>query len=316
MTKPLFQLGSFQFDLANGSPQTLDWQADYRWEEQGRLLRDPANQFVGPGGQTITLDGVLFPGFSGRQSTMEQLRAIARDGKPLMLTDGMGKVYGKWAIKSLREGKGVFMDNGAARQIDFNITLVFYGEDNPGQAASPLSTAPSNTLADLASQATAGLNFTDAGSAFNAIDWSQATQWQGLSQQAAGAGFSLGQLGMIASTGAQIASQVASGNYVNAALSTFGLFGFNPAQATGWQQLGISAANLAQSYINGQGPAGMALAVEAMATVGAPAMVQAGVLAPSDTTAINRLLEAASTVTTLLTVDPKITDSLRPLVLP
>lgn len=316
MTKPLFQLGEFQFDLANGSPQTLDWQADYRWEEQGRLLRDPAQQFVGPGSQAITLDGILFPGFSGRQNTVEDLRALAREGKPLMLTDGLGKVYGRWAIKSLREGKGVFMDNGAARRIDFSIQLVFYGEDSPGEAASPFSIQPTGNLANLASQATAGLNFTGAGSAFGAIDWSQATQWQGLTQQAAGAGFSLGQLGMIASTGAQIATQVASGNYVNAALGTFGLFGFNPAQATGWQALGVNAANLAQSHLNGAGPAGMALAVEAMANVGAPAMVDAGVLAPGNVTAVTRLLEAAATVTTLLTVDPKITDSLRPLVLP
>lgn len=316
MTKPLYQLGDFQFDLANGAPQTLDWQAEYRWEEQGRLLRDPAQQFVGPGGQTITLDGVLFPGFSGRQSTMEQLRGIARQGQPLMLTDGLGKVYGKWAIKSLREGKGVFMDNGAARQIDFNIQLAFYGEDNPGLAASPFSVAPSSSLAGLTAAALAPTAFTEAGSAFSALDWSQAVQFQGLTKQATASGFSLGQLAGLAATGAQLASQVASGNYVSAALNTFGLFGFNAGQATGWQQLGINAANLAQSYLNGAGPAGMALAVEAMATVGATAMAAAGVLAPADVQAVGTLLESAATVTTLLTVDPKITDSLRPLVLP
>ena len=74
MARPLFQLGSFQFDLPNGVPQTLDRTAEYRWEVQDRLLRDPAAQFMGPGSQQITLDGVLFPGFSGRQTTMETLR--------------------------------------------------------------------------------------------------------------------------------------------------------------------------------------------------------------------------------------------------
>ena len=74
MARPLFQLGDFQFDLPNGVPQSLDRTAEFRWEQQDRLLRDPALQFMGPGAQEITLDGVLLPGLSGTQGTMETLR--------------------------------------------------------------------------------------------------------------------------------------------------------------------------------------------------------------------------------------------------
>jgi len=143
MTKPLFQLGDFQFDLPNGVPQKLEWDANYRWEEQGRLLRDPAQQFVGPGSQQITLDGVLYPGFSGKQNTLEDLRKIAVKGEPLMFTDGLGKVYGQWAIKQLKESKGTFAEGGNAREIGFNILLVYYAPDKPAPAASPLAVVPS-----------------------------------------------------------------------------------------------------------------------------------------------------------------------------
>ena len=36
---PLYQLGSFQFNLPNGSPQNVDRNDAYRWEQQDRLLR-------------------------------------------------------------------------------------------------------------------------------------------------------------------------------------------------------------------------------------------------------------------------------------
>ena len=313
-SRPLFQLGSFQFDLPNGAPQTLDWNADYRWEEQGRILRDPAQQFVGPGSQTITLDGVLYPGFSGRQSTMEELRGIARDGQPLMLTDGLGRVYGQWAIKQLREGKGVFAPGGGARQIGFNISLVFYGEDNPGQAASPLSVQPSGPLAGLTSAATQAANFTGVGSAFGALDWSQALSFRELTQQAATSGFSLGQLAGIASTGARIASQVSSGDYVETALATFGMLGIPAAQQPAWAQIGINAPALAQSYLSGNGPTGMSLALDAAAAVGAPALQQLGIVQSADLPAVGSLLTSAATVSELLRVDPFVTDTLEQLI--
>jgi uncharacterized protein len=314
MTRPLFQLGSFQFDLPNGVPQTLDRQADYRWEEQDRLFREPAAQFLGPGSQAISLSGVLFPGFSGRQSTMEQLRQQAAQGAPEMLTDGLGRIYGKWGIRRVREQQNTFAPGGGARQISFDVELVKYAEDNPGQAASPLSVQPGSPLASAVSQAVGEATFQGPGSAFDAIGWSQAVQFQGLTQQATQSGFSLGQLATIASTGAQIASQVNSGSYVSAALRTFGLLGIPVSQSGAWAQIGINAAGLAQSYATGRGPTGMALALSAASLAGTPALAASGIVRPDDVASINTLLKAAATVGTILEVDPKTTAALRPLV--
>lgn len=302
---PLYQLGSFQFNLPNGSPQTVDRNDAYRWEQQDRLLREPANQWLGVGTREITLDGVLYPGFSGRQGTMQTLRDMAERGEPYMLNDGRGRVLGRWCIVSIREGRSVFVAGGDARQIDFSIRLVRYGEDNPGAKGSPLSVT---ALVKAAAAPTA--NFTAAGSAFNSLDWAQSFQWQGLTQQATQqAGFNLGQLSAIGRTAPVPGSQV------NTTLQTFGLNGFTPQAAAGWGSLGVNAANLATTFTNGQGPAGIASVLGLARNAGAPALTSAGIVNPQHTSAINALLQQAATLGSILDVDPAITNAVRASVL-
>lgn len=310
MSKPLYQLGDFQFDLPNGSPQSIDWNDDYRWEQQDRLLREPAQQWLGVGTREATFEGVLFPGFAGRQSTVQMLRTMAERGEPYMLTDGNGRVYGRWCIKALREGKSVFMDNGDARRIAFTMVLVRYGED--ANKGGPAAAGQIPGLEGFSLPVIPGLGqFLPAG---GFTDWLKGGPVQPLVQAATGGGFSLGQLAGMASTGVGLASQISSGNYVGAALGTFGLFGIDAAKAGPWAQVGINAANLAQSYAQGNGPTGMALAVEAASLAGAPALQSLGIVSPQDSQAISSLLNSAATVGEILKVDPQVTDTLRPLI--
>ena len=298
MTRPLFQLGSFQFDLPNGVPQSVDWDAGYRWEEQGRLLRDPAQQFVGPGSQTITLDGVLFPGFSGKQGTLSDLRNLARTGKPLMLTDGLGKVYGKWGIKQVREGKSTFAPGGGARQITFNVQLVYYAEDNPGQSASPLSVQPGGGLATSLAGGIAA--FAGAGSAQKALEAVTGPALANVTSQATKAGFNLGQL-------AGVARAVGGGDYVGGALGVFGLAGGTVGQSA-WSQLGIDAARMAQSFAQGRGPAATSIGMEALRLASPTVFNQ---VAGGNAPAIQQMVSAASSLSPLLAVDPKIVNAVR-----
>jgi phage protein U len=302
---PLYQLGSFQFNLPNGSPQTVDRNDAYRWEQQDRLLREPANQWLGVGTREITLDGVLYPGFSGRQGTMQTLRDMAERGEPYMLNDGRGRVLGRWCIVSIREGRSVFVAGGDARQIDFSIRLVRYGEDNPGAKGSPLSvTALAKTVAAAPS------NFTGDGSAFNSLDWAQSFQWQGLTQRATQeAGFNLGQLAAIGATG------LVPGSQVNTTLNTFGLNGFTPQAAAGWATLGVNATNLAQTFTAARGAAGLASVLDVARITGVPGLTSAGIVNPQDAGAIGALLSQAATLGSILDVDPAITNAVRALVL-
>ena len=304
MARPLFQLGDFQFDLPNGVPQTLDRTAEFRWEQQDRLLRDPALQFLGPGAQEITLDGVLLPGLSGTQSTMETLRTLAARGEPLMLTNGNGRVFGRWAIRQIREGQGTFAPGGGARQISFSIALGRYVEDNPGQAASPLalanSSAPSGTLAQLA----AGVGqFTAPGGAFEAISLNGLSSLAALpvSPQAAGLGF--GQV-------AAIARAITNRDYVGAALGAFGLAGLDPQQVTGWLGQGINAVQLVEQVAQGRGAPAIAVALDALRPAASGALQAIGGSGPAGA-ALGDMVRNAATITTILDVDPFTTAAVR-----
>lgn len=309
MTRPLFQLGSFQFDLPNGVPQTLERTAGYRWETQDRLLRDPAVQFLGAGSQEITLDGQLFPGFSGRQSTMETLRELATQGQPQMLTDGIGRVYGKWAIKQIREGLGTFAPGGGARQIGFTINLVRYVEDNPGQAASPLSMNNASSYAGIASNALAGLQaLTAPGSAFSSLSWASSPQTVATAVAAQNAGFSLGQLGAITNS-------IANNDYVGAALGAFGLSGLSTAQQGVWGQLAINGAQLAQQMAQGRGAPAMSVALDALRPATSSMLTTLSGSA-GGASALQALVRDAATIVTMLDVDPFITDAVRQVVQP
>lgn len=300
MARPLFQLGSFQFDLANGVPQTLDRTADYRWDVQERLLRDPATQFLGPGSQEITLDGVLYPGFSGRQTTMETLRELAAKGEPQMLTDGLGKVYGKWAIRRVQEGLSTFAPGGGARQISFGISLVRYSEDNPGEAASPLSMSN----ASYATKGAEGFpSLTGQDSAFKAVDWAKNPQYSVASTQAQKGGLNLGQL-------ASISRSIANQDYVGAALNAFGMNNLSSGQQGVWTQLGLSAAQMAQEWAQGRGAPTMAVALDALRPATTSMLNTLGG-SPENGSALASMIRDAATLGTLLDVDPKITDAVR-----
>lgn len=309
MATPLFQLGSFQFDLPSGVPQTLERSADYRWEGQDRILREPAYQFIGPGNQEITLDGVLYPGFTGRTSTMETLRTLAAKGEPQMLTDGLGKVYGKWAIGSIREGLAVFAPGGGARQITFSIRLSRYGEDNPGAAAAPLSMAlgqnPLNPFAaglDLAS----GLK--SVGSAFDATVWARSLPFQvpALAAATKAAGFNLGQL-------ANIARSVGNKDYVGAALGAFGVAGLNINQSNAWTQLGLNAAGIVQQMALGRGAPAMSVMLEALRPVTYQTLQQLGG-SIGGANGLRNLVRDAATISSILDVDPHVTATVRQVV--
>ncbi|TGH28143.1 MAG: phage tail protein [Aphanocapsa feldmannii 277cI] len=147
MAGALFQLGRIQLSLTGGAPSELSYQAAYRWAPQNRIGRLPAMQFLGAGHQAITLKATLYPSQFGRQSTVDDLRALADSGDPQILSDALGRVYGPWCVKSVREDRQAFLANAAARQIAVKISLTAYGDDEPGDRASPLSTTISSVPA-------------------------------------------------------------------------------------------------------------------------------------------------------------------------
>jgi len=125
----MMALGAFRFGVLGGSYQEASRKASYRWEQQDRLGRDPAQQYLGPGAEEITLSGVILPHYRGGLRQVEAMRAIARTGTPLMLVDGLGWVWQRWVITEVTETKSVLFADGTPRRIEFRVVLRSYGED-------------------------------------------------------------------------------------------------------------------------------------------------------------------------------------------
>lgn len=161
-------LGSYRFSLSTAAYRALERHASWRWPAQERLGAHPVRQYTGPGEQVIRLDGVIHPhyggllglpnllarvpplaggigylgkinsgltrlglGIPGRTGTwaLERLRQDADSGRPLMLVDGRGRVWGYWAITELQETETRHFADGQALAVDFGVTLAYYGED-------------------------------------------------------------------------------------------------------------------------------------------------------------------------------------------
>lgn len=142
MIEIMMALGPFRFSVNTAAYQSLRRASQYRWPAQERIGRAPARQFVGVGGETITLEGAIYPyadeplldqlvngHVASGADQLDLLRELASEGKPLLLTDGRGKVWGQWCVESVDETQTVFFANGSPRKIEFNLSISSYGED-------------------------------------------------------------------------------------------------------------------------------------------------------------------------------------------
>tara|TARA_R110002012_G_scaffold321621_2_gene550169 strand:- start:8213 stop:8656 length:444 start_codon:yes stop_codon:yes gene_type:complete len=129
----MMSYGMFVFGLSTAAYQELQRQTTWRHASQSRINARPTRQFLGPGDDTINLTGTLLPMFTGGQQNLDQLRALADQGKAWPLIEGTGTYYGMFVIESLGENKSEFFRDGAAKQIDFDIKLARIDEGRTDQ---------------------------------------------------------------------------------------------------------------------------------------------------------------------------------------
>ena len=115
--------GMFVFSIPTATFQKLQRQTDWNHVNNNRVGDMPAYQYAGKGEDVITLNGSIVPQF-GSQLSLTALRLMGDTGKSFPLVDGRGKIYGMWALKSLGDEYEHFYKDGAARKVDFNLTLV------------------------------------------------------------------------------------------------------------------------------------------------------------------------------------------------
>lgn len=133
-------LGVFPFMIDTMAYDKLERSYEYKWASQDRLphpllkkigVGGPALQYFGPGAQTISINGTIYPGQAGMKSSLVLLRWLAELGKPYLLVTSEGKIMGWWVIKSISETsseykKSVglpFLGTVVPRKVEFNMTL-------------------------------------------------------------------------------------------------------------------------------------------------------------------------------------------------
>lgn len=119
----MMAFGQFVFGLHTIAYHELQRQTSWRHPSTSRISARPARQYLGPGDDTITLQGLLAPEFCGSTISLDQIREMGAAGSAWPLVDGNGIVHGQFVIESLNETSSIFMDNGKARRIEFQIQL-------------------------------------------------------------------------------------------------------------------------------------------------------------------------------------------------
>ncbi|MGZ4954448.1 MAG: phage tail protein [Methylobacter sp.] len=129
MTDVMMRLGAFNFSISTAAYQSFSRSTAYRWQAQERFGQIPAQQYTGPGEDSITLAGDIYPDFAGGLHQIDDMRTEAAKGQPLLLVDDNGYVWKKWVIQSIEENKDTFLSNGVARKQSFTLKMTQYGED-------------------------------------------------------------------------------------------------------------------------------------------------------------------------------------------
>lgn len=119
----MMALGMFIFSLETLAYQELQRQTEWRHGSTSRIGTNPARQFLGRGDDSITMPGILLPALAGTPLSLDTLRAMADTGKAWPLIEGTGRILGIWVIESMSETKTLFFTDGAARRIEFTISL-------------------------------------------------------------------------------------------------------------------------------------------------------------------------------------------------
>ena len=123
----LLSLGGFIFEVSGPSYEGLEHSSDARWAKLDRLDAKPARQFVGPGDETVYLDGTIYTRFGKGFGQIEAMRVAAGFGQPLMLVSGYGRVFGRFVILRVGSSQNFFLPDGSPQKAVFSIELGAYG---------------------------------------------------------------------------------------------------------------------------------------------------------------------------------------------
>lgn len=140
MPDVMLALGDFRFSIDTAAVGSIERATAWRWPAEERTGAAPVRQYTGPGEETLTLRGVIYPDHRGGLGQVDRMREMAGTGAALRLVDGWsGRDRGLWVITRIRETVRRFWPNGRPRRQEFLIELAAYHRDDSfvGPIAAP-----------------------------------------------------------------------------------------------------------------------------------------------------------------------------------
>jgi phage protein U len=126
----MMMLGPYMFSVGTASPQLVNRNTTYHWPAQERVGKRPLLQWTGPGDERMEIAGVIYPHYRGGLRQVQAMRELAGLGKRWLLVDGLGVVYGLFAIVEIDETGVLYDAKGAPRRISFRLQLEYAGDDD------------------------------------------------------------------------------------------------------------------------------------------------------------------------------------------
>lgn len=131
-------LGQFVFQLDTLTYQQFKRRTAWKHPTQSLVGARDASQYLGPGEDTITLDGSVVPEFAGDHLQLDVLRYMANTGAAYALVEGTGTIYGAFVVTEIEETRSIFHEDGTPRRIEFGIGLRRIDMDEDGRDADAL----------------------------------------------------------------------------------------------------------------------------------------------------------------------------------
>lgn len=138
MSVPL-TLGPYPFNALSFGFTGLSRNLSTRWASVQVAGGMDRLQWTGGDGDSVSIEGVIFPEEFGGMETLEGLRAAAMVGLALPLISLAGAVYGMHVIEGVEDDQSYHDVNGLPRKDIYRLRLR-YTSDDPGAPISIVST--------------------------------------------------------------------------------------------------------------------------------------------------------------------------------
>lgn len=119
-------LGSLRFSVQESSYTRLSRQLEVTTAKLARAGAQVARQVLGED-ETLEIEGEVFLDWRGGPDRVQSFRDLARTHEPQTLTDGTGKVWGRYLVEHVGEQGEAFLENGVPLRQGFRLQLGLAG---------------------------------------------------------------------------------------------------------------------------------------------------------------------------------------------